>query len=100
NQAKVLMFQLGPGNTANRNALEHLHKAETRVRDPKIPSGVLGDRKHHCAGKVLYENKPVILQVANSAPRRSPDASAVILKESLHRLIGQSATRNLTHIDQ
>jgi hypothetical protein len=46
-----------------------------------------------------YGNKPAILEVGSSILRERPNSPAVVLKERLHTVIGQSTVDHLAHIE-
>ena len=57
---------------------------------PEVACFVPRDGIHFFAGYAMYGNKPAVLEIGQSMPRKHPDAPTIILIQGLHDIVRQS----------
>src|SRR5271165_4232041 len=88
----VLVSQFGPGNLFDYIAPKQMKKTVILIADPKIPGTVPGDGMYHSTGQSTYRSKPAILKAGNPTMCGHPNPTAIVLKERLDSIIGQSTS--------
>src|SRR4029453_11720961 len=71
-----------PGNLLHR-FVPQSNQAALQVDDPDITGGILPTRKHVSAGNGADRDEPIILQIAELAAGRDPDARPMILEQRM-----------------